>query len=138
MGVGPRESWQWRYQALDRKAGNGHQNVFCPRCGAKIWRREDPETVGPGSRKMKTTVGQDGDRITVRSEDLSSVFDRRSWMSAADQISILHEFVHRYRELVTQLEEFVRNSTCDCHDECNKPRPQQCDRCRLLGLDPSA
>jgi len=44
--------------------------------------------------------------------------------------------VRKLERRVKELEEFLRNSLCECFDEYNKPFPNVCDRCRLLGLDP--
>jgi len=47
-------------------------------------------------------------------------------------------YVWQLERRVKELEEFLEDSLCECFDEYNKPRPNVCDRCRLLGLDPRA
>ena len=46
------------------------------------------------------------------------------------------DYVRKLQERVKDLEEFLRDSLCECFDEYNKPLLNVCDRCRLLGLDP--
>lgn len=43
--------------------------------------------------------------------------------------------IESLRKRIEQLERYVNDQVCDCNDEYNRPRPQPCDSCRLMGKD---
>lgn len=64
--------------------------------------------------------------------------DLREYRSNLNAITYptLSQLLASAADEIERLLQFVDDQHCDCFDEYNQPRPNVCDRCKLLRLDP--
>lgn len=52
-----------------------------------------------------------------------------------DSLAFLRQQAAANAKRIAELEAWIDDTSCDCVDDWNRPRPQACDRCKVLGRD---